>query len=161
MFTKNFQMGQPQRPIAAEQPIIALGSILQSIREEDNLDVLINTIIAYIQEQFEYNLVWIALYDRLQHSLIGKGGIAPDADSRFLHKRVVLHSGDLLEQVVIEQRPLGVADLRLEPRAGEWQEIGKKFNVQGTIILPIRYRDRFLGLLFRTLGLPVTGRSQS
>ncbi|MBE9205252.1 GAF domain-containing protein [Nostoc sp. LEGE 06077] len=140
-------MGQPQRPIAAEQPIIALGRVLQTIREEDNVDVLIDTTISYIREQFDYNLIWIALYDLPKHTLIGKGGVAPDGDSKFLRKQVALNPGGLLEQVVIEQRPLGVADLRLEPRAAEWQEIGKKFNIQGTIVLPIRYRDRFLGLL--------------
>ncbi|MBE9004605.1 GAF domain-containing protein [Fortiea sp. LEGE XX443] len=140
-------MGQPQRPIAAEQPIIALGRVLQTIREEDNIDVLMDTTISYIKEQFDYNLVWIALYDRLKHTLIGKGGIAPDSDTKFLRKQIALNPGDLLEQVVIEQRPLGVADLRLEPRAAEWQEIGKKFNIQGTIVLPIRCKDRFLGLL--------------
>ncbi|MBD2493337.1 GAF domain-containing protein [Nostoc sp. FACHB-280] len=140
-------MGQPQRPIAAEHTIIALGRVLQTLREEDNVDVLIDTTIAYIKEQFDYNLVWIALYDLPKHTLIGKGGVAPDGDTKFLRKQVTLTPGGLLEQVVIEQRPLGVADLRLEPRAAEWQEIGKKFNIQGTIVLPIRYRDRFLGLL--------------
>ncbi|WP_413199659.1 GAF domain-containing protein [Nostoc piscinale] len=140
-------MGQPQRPIAAEHTIIALGRVLQTLREEDNVDVLIDTTIAYIQEQFDYNLVWIALYDLPKHTLVGKGGVAPDGDTKFLRKQVTLTPGGLLEQVVIEQRPLGVADLRLEPRAAEWQEIGKKFNIQGTIVLPIRYRDRFLGLL--------------
>jgi GAF domain-containing protein len=146
MLTQN-PMGQPQRPIAAEQQIIALGRVLQTMREEDNIDVLIDTTISYIKEQFDYNLVWIALYDRLKHTLIGKGGVAPDGDTKFLRKQVALSPGDLLEQVVIEQRPLGVADLRLEPRAAEWQEIGKKFSIQGTIVLPIRYKDRFLGLL--------------
>ncbi|AFY44422.1 GAF domain protein [Nostoc sp. PCC 7107] len=140
-------MGPQQRPIAAEQTIIALGRVLQTLREEDNVDVLIDITISYIREQFDYNLVWIALYDLPKHTLIGKGGVAPDGDTKFLRKQVTLNPGGLLEQVVIEQRPLGVADLRLEPRAAEWQEIGKKFNIQGTIILPIRYRDRFLGLL--------------
>ncbi|ALF56457.1 ATP-binding protein [Nostoc piscinale CENA21] len=140
-------MGQPQRPIAAEHTIIALGRVLQTLREEDNVDVLIDTTIAYIQEQFDYNLVWMALYDLPKHILVGKGGVSPDGDTKFLRKQVTLTPGGLLEQVVIEQRPLGVADLRLEPRAAEWQEIGKKFNIQGTIVLPIRYRDRFLGLL--------------
>ena len=40
-----------------------------------------------------------------------------------------------------------VADLRTETRAAEWQEVGKKFNIQGTVILPIRYRDRCLGVV--------------
>ncbi|MEJ1929786.1 GAF domain-containing protein, partial [Nostoc sp. NIES-2111] len=147
MFIKN-QMGQSHKPIAAaEQPILALGRVLQSLREEDDVDVLIDTAIAYIKQEFNYNLVWIASYDRLKHALLGRGGIAPSHDLSFLRKRLVLQPGDLLEQVVIQQSPLGVADIRNEKRAGEWREFGTKFNIQGTIILPMRYKDRCMGLI--------------
>ncbi|WP_392531180.1 GAF domain-containing protein [Nostoc sp. C117] len=140
-------MGQPQKPIAAEQQILSLGRVLQSLREEDDVDVLIEIIISYLQEQFDYKLIWIALYDRLNHILFGKGGITPDKDTSFLHQRLVLSPGDLLEQVVIEQHPLGVADLRGEIRAAEWRKIAQKLNIQGAIIVPIRYKDRCLGLV--------------
>jgi GAF domain-containing protein len=140
-------MGQSQRPIAAEQHIISLGRVLQSLREEDNVDILIETIISFVKDQFDYNLVWVALYDRLNHILIGKGGLAPQGNNNFLNQRLVLSPGDLLEQVVIEQRPVGVADLRVETRTEGWQEFAKKHELQGTIILPIRYKDRCLGLL--------------
>ncbi|MGF1959205.1 MAG: GAF domain-containing protein [Aulosira sp. DedVER01a] len=140
-------MGPPEKPIAAEKQIISLGRVLQKLREEDNVEVLIETTIAYIKEQFEYQLIWIALYDRLNHTLSGKGGMTPTKDTNFLQQRLVLSPGDLLEQVVIEQRPLGVADLRDEHRADTLQEVAKKFQIQGTIVLPIRYRDRCLGLV--------------
>jgi len=140
-------MGQPQKNIAAEQQILSLGRVLQSLREEDDVDVLIQIIISYLQEQFDYKLVWIALYDRLNHILFGKGGIIPHKDTSFLHQKFVISPGDLLEQIVIEQHPLGVADLRAETRAAEWRKIAEKFQIQGTIIIPIRYKDRCLGLL--------------
>ncbi|MDZ8087269.1 MAG: GAF domain-containing protein [Nostoc sp. DedQUE12b] len=140
-------MGQPQKPIAAEQQILSLGRVLQSLREEDDVDVLIETTISYLKEEFDYKLIWIALYDRLNHILFGKGGITPDRDMSFLRQRVVLSPGDLLEQVVIEQHPLGVADLQTEIRAAEWRKVAEKFHIQGTIILPIRYKDRCLGLV--------------
>ncbi|MEH2459220.1 sensor histidine kinase [Nostoc sp.] len=140
-------MGQPQKPIAGEQQIISLGRILQRLREEDNVDVLIETTISYLKEQFDYKLIWIALYDRLNHILFGKGGITPDNDTVFLRQRVVLNPGDLLEQVVIEQHPLGVADLQTEIRATQWHKVAQKFHIKGTIILPIRYKDRCVGLL--------------
>lgn len=140
-------MGQPQKPIAAEQQILSLGRILQSLREEEDVDVLIETTISYLKEQFDYRLIWIALYDRLNHILFGKGGITPDRDTSFLRQRVVLSPGDLLEQVVIEQHPLGIADLQTEIRAADWRKIAEKFHIQGTIILPIRHKDRCLGLL--------------
>jgi GAF domain-containing protein len=140
-------MRQPQKPTAAEQQILSLGHILQSLREEDNVDVLIETTISYLTEQFDYSLIWIALYDRLNHILLGRGGVAPEIDTRFLQQRLVLSPGDLLEQVVIEQCPLSVADLRAATRADEWRELAQKFNIQGTVLLPIRYKDRCLGLV--------------
>ncbi|MBW4559672.1 MAG: GAF domain-containing protein [Mojavia pulchra JT2-VF2] len=140
-------MGPPEKPITAEKQILSLGRVLQKLREENNVDSVIETTISYIKEQFNYQLIWIAFYDRLNHILFGKGGITPTKDSNFLQQRLVLSPGDLLEQVVIEQRPLGLADLRAEHRAETLQEAAKKFRIQGTIILPIRHKDRCLGLV--------------
>ncbi|BAY87213.1 putative GAF sensor protein [Calothrix parasitica NIES-267] len=142
-------MRQHQKFTAAEQQIFSLGRILQILREEDNAEVLIEKTISYLKEQFDYSLIWIALYDRLNHILFGKGGATPDSnlENAYLQQRVVLSPGDLLEQVVIQQRPMGVADLRLEKRAEGWQEIATKFDIQGTIMLPIRHKDRCLGVV--------------
>jgi GAF domain-containing protein len=141
------QMGQQQKPIATEQNIVSLGRVLQSLREEDNVDTLIETIISYVEDQFDYKLVWVALYDPLSHILTGKGGLPSGKDSSYLRQKLVLSPGDLLEQVVIQQIPVGVADLGIETRIEGWQEVAKKLQIQGTIILPIRYTNRCLGLL--------------
>ncbi len=140
-------MRQHQKFKVPEQQIFSLGRILQSLREEDNAEVLIENTISYFKEQFDYSLIWIAVYDRLNHILFGKGGVTPDNDNSYLLQRVVLSPGDLLEQVVIQQRPMGVADLRIEKRAEAWQEVATKFDIQGTIIFPIRYKDRCLGVV--------------
>lgn len=140
-------MRQQQKLTAAEQQIISLGRVLQSLREEDHVDALIATTISYLQEQFEYSLIWIALYDRLNHMLFGQGGVIPSGNTSYLQQRVVLNPGDLLEQVVIEQRPLGVADLRAEIRIEAWQQLAQQFNIQGTIVVPICYKNRCLGLV--------------
>ncbi len=146
MFTNN-QMRQYQKFTPAEQQLFSLGRILQILREEDNAEVLIEKTISYLKEQFDYSLIWIAFYDRLNHILFGKGGATPDSENSYLQQRVVLSPGDLLEQVVIQQRPMGVADLRMEKRAEGWQEIATKFDIQGTIMLPIRHKDRCLGVV--------------
>ncbi|HLP87915.1 MAG TPA: GAF domain-containing protein [Nostocaceae cyanobacterium] len=146
MLTGN-QMGQPKKIPATEQQILYLGRILQRLREEDNIEALIATTVAYLREQFDYQLVWVALYDRLNHILLGKGGVIPEHDLNFLRQRVVLNPGDVLEQVVISQSPVGIADLGKEPRASEWNGIAQKFKIQGTVILPIRYRNNCLGIV--------------
>ncbi|MBW4430220.1 MAG: hypothetical protein KME28_00210 [Pelatocladus maniniholoensis HA4357-MV3] len=56
MFNGN-QMRQQQKFTAAEQQIISLGRVLQSLREEDNIDGLIATTISYLQDQFAYSLI--------------------------------------------------------------------------------------------------------
>lgn len=139
-------MGQPQKPIATEQLILSLERVLQNLREEDDVNTLIEITIGYLKEQFNYQLIWLALYDRLNHVLLGKGGITPDSNTSALEKKIILTSGDLLEQLIIVQRPLGVVNLQKEPRAAQWQEIATKYEIQGTIILPIRYRDYCLGV---------------
>lgn len=139
-------MVQPNK-ITTEQKILSLGHILQSLREEENVDALIEKTISFFQEYFQYNLIWLALYDRLNHILFGKGGITPGGETKILRQRLVLSPGDLLEQVAIEQRPIGVADLRIETRVEGWQELAQKHHLKGTVILPIRYRDCCLGIL--------------
>jgi GAF domain-containing protein len=139
-------MVQQKEPNAHDKQLVALGRILQTLREEDNSEVLIDTVVRYIQAEFDYSLIWIGLYDRLEHRLFGKGGSTPGGEISFLKQRFSLSPGDLLEQVVIQQRPLAVPDLREELRAGEWRKTAQMFNIQGTAIFPIRYKDRCYGV---------------
>ncbi|MEA5618073.1 GAF domain-containing protein [Cronbergia sp. UHCC 0137] len=140
-------MGQLEKPIDSGKAILSLARLLQSLREEDNVDMLIQITIGYIQEQFDYQLIWVALYDQLKHSLHGKGGIIPDGDQGILEASVVLNPGNLLEQVVIQHCFVEVEDLQNEPRAPEWQIIAAKSQIQGTVILPIRYKDNCFGVI--------------
>ena len=91
-------MRQHQKFTASEQQIFSLGRILQILREEDNAEVLIEKTISYLKEQFDYSLIWIAFYDRLNHILFGKGGATPDGNNVYLQQRVVLSPGDLLDR---------------------------------------------------------------
>ena len=152
-------MGQPTDPSASTRQLINLGRTLQTLREEDNVDVLMETTLGYLQTEFAYSLLWIGLYDRLEHRLLGKGGLLPNGDSKFslLRQRFTLSPGDLLEQVVIQQRPIGVSNLQQEMRAGEWRRVAEKFDVKGTLLFPIRYRDRCFGLVL--MGSPLWGVS--
>lgn len=140
-------MGQQQKQTDSEKQLVSLGRVLQTLREEENIDVLIETTINYIKSEFEYSLIWIGLYDRVEHRLFGKGGVMPTGNTTVLKQRFFLTPGDLLEQVVIQQRPAGVPDLREERRAGEWRKIAQTFNIQGTMVFPIRYRALCLGVV--------------
>ena len=150
-------MSQPNLESHNDDKLVALGRVLQTLREEENADVLIETTLEYLTREFNYRLIWIGLYDRLEHRLFGKGGVTPTGDTTFLRQWFNLNPGDLLEQVVIQQRPVGVSDLRQEVRAGEWRRAAQEFDIQGTLLFPLRCKDRCFGVTL--LGSQVWGVS--
>ncbi len=140
-------MGQSKEPNACEQKLVSLGRVLQVLREGTDIDHLVATALDYLKSSFNYELVWVGFYDRIDHRLLGKGGQLPEVqESAFLKQRFSLSSGDLLEQVVIQQRPVTIADLRQEMRAGEWRKLAQKHAIQGAMMFPICYKDRCFGV---------------
>jgi hypothetical protein len=139
-------MDQHQSPADYENQFVALGRVLQTMREEENVDVLIETTLNYLASEFDYRLIWIGLYDRLDHRLFGKGGVTPTGDTKFLKSKFTLSPGDLLEQVVIQQRSVGVPNLSEEVRAGEWRRAAQQFGIQGAFFYPLRCKDRCFGV---------------
>lgn len=130
-----------------ERQLVVLGRALQALREQDSIDLLGRTLLNYLRAEFHYALVWIGLYDQEEHLLNGCDGIMPAAEaSAFIRQQLELQPGDLLEQVVIQQRPVGVPDLREETRAGLWRKVAQDHDIQGTVIFPIRYRKQCLGV---------------
>ncbi|MBE9030543.1 GAF domain-containing protein [filamentous cyanobacterium LEGE 11480] len=142
-------MGPVKEPNIAEQLLVSLGHVLQTLREADDTQALIDTTLAYLKNQFaeHYGLIWLGLYDRLDHRLVGKGGILPKGSTETLKQRFNLTSGDLLEQVVMQQRPVAVADMRQESRARNWQQIADRQGIQGTMIFPLTHRGLCLGVI--------------
>ncbi len=139
-------MGSPKKSSNYEKQLAVLRQTLQNLREEGNEDALIETTLAYLKTEFDYALIWIGLYDRFNHRLAGRGGITPAGETPLLKQQFSLSPGDLLEQVVIQQRPLGVPDLREETRGAEWRRLAQKYGIQGTVIFPIRHQDQCLGV---------------
>jgi GAF domain-containing protein len=142
--------GLSQSSTSSDQQLTRLGQVLQALREANDSAALIEVTLSYLKAtgSDSYDTLWLGLYDGDVHQLVGKGGILPVGHaSEVLHQRLPLTAGDLMEQVVIQQRPLAIADLRQEVRAGEWQGLAEKLGLQGTMLFPISYRDRCLGLL--------------
>ncbi|MBD2101270.1 GAF domain-containing protein [Leptolyngbya sp. FACHB-261] len=139
-------MVQHKESSASEKQLVALGKTLQTLREAESADILVAAVLDYLQAYFDYALVWIGLYDRVDHRLFGKGGTSPSPDQSFLRQKILLKPGDILEQIVVQQRPYGIPDLREESRAGIWQKAAQRFNIQGALLFPIRHRDRCFGV---------------
>ncbi len=140
-------MNQQQKSKDLDEPIVTLERVLQTLREDENVEVLLETTLLYLQAEFDWRLIWIGLYDRAAHRLFGKGGMTPNGDESFLKQRFTLNPGDLLEQVVIQLQPVVVPDLREENRAGEWRKLAQSLNIQGTVLFPLRYKDRCYGVI--------------
>lgn len=138
-----------KEPSNDEKSFVALGQALQALREEETVAQLIRIVLEYLQAEFDYALVWIGLYDRAEHQLWGQGVLTPGntGNTAFFKERFTLSPGDMLEQVVVQLRPLGIPDLREEHRARAWHPLAQKFNIQGTLVFPIRYRDSCLGVV--------------
>ena len=62
-------MGQEQRAKDLDEQIAGLERVLQTLREEENVEVLLETALGYLQAEFDWRLIWIGLYDRQAHRL--------------------------------------------------------------------------------------------
>lgn len=129
-----------------EGQLVALEAVVQTLREQETVKTLIETTLGCLKSEFDFDLIWIGLCDLAKPGLMGQGGITPGGDIPLLKQRLLLSPGDLLDQVLVQQSPVGVPDLREESRAGEWRKVAKKFNIQGGIIFPIQYKDHCSGL---------------
>ena len=129
-----------------QEQLITLANILQILREEDNVELLIESLFNYLLDNFDYRLIWLGLYDRIKHHLVGKKGF-PEDNNDFFEQTFILDSGGLLEQVVIQQRPIGIPDLRQEERIQEWWDIAQKHQIQGTLLFPIRCKKCCFGVI--------------
>jgi transcriptional regulator with GAF, ATPase, and Fis domain/signal transduction histidine kinase len=140
-------MAQPNPRTGFDPHLVALEEVLQVLRTQTHADPLIETTINFLRTEFNYELIWLALHNSVEHTLLGKGGTSPKGDAAFSKKKLALIPGDLLDQVLTQQLPVSVPDLREEGRAGEWCQVAQRFGIQGTVIYPICYRKSCLGLV--------------
>lgn len=144
----------------ATTPLVALQATLQQMREQTDAKVLIQLTLDYVGAVFVAPLIWLALYDYQNHQLVGQGGITLPEDQTLLRAVHPLQPGEIMEQVVIEQRPISLPDMSQEPRMGIWQRESKRLGgIQGCLIHPIRSQRRCLGVLM--LGSQVWGITTS
>ena len=57
-------MSQQERSKDLDEQIVALQRVLQTLREDENVEVLLETTLGYLQAEFDWRLIWIGLYDR-------------------------------------------------------------------------------------------------
>jgi GAF domain-containing protein len=139
-------MGSPKLDPNPERRLIALARALKGLREAEEPDAMIVLALEHLQSELNYSLLWLGTYDRDSHRVTSRHHLAQKKD-RILTATFGLSPGDLIEQVVIQQRPLIVNDLKSEPRAGDWSLLAERLQIQGALLFPIRYRDACRGLV--------------
>lgn len=151
-------MGSPKSDPNPDRRLTALARILKTLRETDEPGQMVSAVLDHLQGELHYGLLWLSTYDRVNHRLLPQGSRSPKKD-RLLDIPIDLSPGDLMEQVVIQQRPMIVNDLRLEPRVSNWNQLAERLGIQGALLFPLRRRDACHGLLL--LGTTQWGQSPS
>ncbi|MBD2256156.1 GAF domain-containing protein [Pseudanabaena sp. FACHB-2040] len=139
-------MSQSHTGPAYEKQMVSLGRVLQTLRDAQTGDEAVRVALDHVRSEFDFEVSWIGLYDRVNHKLLTKACHAPKG-LRFIRTHLNLTPGDVMEQVVIQQRPLIVADFQNEPRGGEWVAIAKNLALQSGVLFPIRRQDVCFGIL--------------
>ena len=136
----------PERRTARDLSKQDLSQVLPAIWEAETIEKAILEALEAIRAEFGYTLLWAGLYDRFNHKLTTRG-VVTSGPRRFSHTSLSLYPGDVLEQVIVQQRPTVIADIREESRAGAWARIAQTFEQQGTVILPIQRKGICFGLM--------------
>jgi GAF domain-containing protein len=140
-------IGKKQSISPHEKRLALLSRCLQEIREAQNPEGVCTKVIAYLQQEFAYPLVWVGGYDGDQKLLQGIESTSQLKTIQALQGPLSLTSGELVEQVISQLRPMMVPDLRAEQRGGQWTTVAQKLGIQGALIFPLHYRERCHGVL--------------
>ncbi|QQE65451.1 hypothetical protein GFS31_21390 [Leptolyngbya sp. BL0902] len=124
----------------------SLARVLRAIRIAANAAEALTVALDYLHQTLPFDLAWMGRYDAMRHRLIAHGYHCPET-MRPLRSTLNLTPGDLMEQAVIHQRPVMVADLQHEPRAGEWGSLAEQLALQSAVVYPIKRQETCFGLL--------------
>jgi transcriptional regulator with GAF, ATPase, and Fis domain len=102
-----------------EDTLVALSRLLKALRACQTAQDAMTMVLDNVHQTFEFEVAWLGMYDRINHQLITRGCHSPP-HLRSIRTVLPLTPGDVMEQVVIQQRPLIIADLQNEIRSGEW-----------------------------------------
>lgn len=100
-------MGSPKSDPNPDRRLTALARILKTLRETDEPGQMVSAVLDHLQGELHYGLLWLSTYDRVNHRLLPQGSRSPKKD-RLLDIPIDLSPGDLMEQVVIQQRPMAL-----------------------------------------------------
>ncbi|BAY52187.1 hypothetical protein NIES2134_102100 [Thermostichus vulcanus NIES-2134] len=128
-------------------PLAALVNTIKQLQQQEQIGGLIAPLVSFVQETLGMSFVWLGLYNEASKQLIGQGGTTPVGDHPFLKQKLTLPAGSLLDQVLMNRKPISLPSLKEEPRLGELREAATRLGIQGTAIYPIVRHRQPLGIL--------------
>jgi GAF domain-containing protein len=123
---------------------------IQGLQKQDAIEGMGKLLFDFLKEWFQFELIWIAQYDAQSHLLSGIQGVLPkttERDTNFLRRKQPILPGDLFDQVLLTGTLQEIPSLKQEQRVGDWQAVAQSQNIQGSMILPIRYRQQSFGAI--------------
>ncbi|HEY9824519.1 MAG TPA: GAF domain-containing protein [Stenomitos sp.] len=142
-------MHQPSVRTEYEKRLAAFYQYLHDLQKQDSVAAIGKATLHFLKEWFQFDLIWIAHCQTQSQVLTGIDGVLPNPgrDQGVLHREQPILPGDLFDQVLLTGRSQQIPSLKQEQRVGEWQAIAQRQGIQGTLVLPIRYRQQPLGIL--------------
>ncbi|BCX12172.1 MAG: hypothetical protein KatS3mg067_1110 [Thermosynechococcus sp.] len=128
-------------------PLAALVNTIKQLQQQEQIGGLIAPLVSFAQETLGMSFVWLGLYNEGAKQLIGQGGTTPVGDHPFLKQKLLLAAGSLLDQVLMNRKPISLPSLKEEPRLGELRDAASRLGIQGTAIYPIVRHRQPLGIL--------------
>jgi GAF domain-containing protein len=130
------------------QRLVALQAVLEQLRLQEQVEPLVSTALDFIQAVFEYPLVWIATCQPGQRELQGILGAMPNTEKvTWARQELKVLPGDHFDQVLLTGQPAVVANLQTDQRAGQWQAVAQRTNIEGALIYPFRHQQQSYGLM--------------
>ena len=131
-----------------EKRQLAFYQYLRALQTQEAVEDMGRILLNFLQEWFQFDLIWIAQWEAPNQILSGINGILPtDRDAAVLRRKQPVLPGDLFDQVLLTGNLQEIPSLKQEQRVGDWQTIAQRQNIQGTIILPLRYRHHSFGVI--------------
>jgi GAF domain-containing protein/signal transduction histidine kinase len=130
------------------QRLVALQSVLEQIRLQQQIEPLLGLALAFIQTVFDYPLVWLATYSPDQRELTGVQGAMPKTEkTAWAQQGFKVLPGDYFDQVLLTGQPAVIANLQKDQRAGQWQTVACRTEVEGALIYPLWHQDQPYGVI--------------
>ncbi|MEB3289609.1 MAG: GAF domain-containing protein [Leptolyngbya sp.] len=140
-------MAQLQPPESRhDQQMIALARILRALRMAPTVADALTLALNHLHQILAFEVVWMGRYEAGSHRVTTHGYHCPEAMPP-IRTTLPITPGDLMEQTIIQKRPVMVANLQAEPRAGEWGRIAQPFALQSAVVYPIKRQETCFGLL--------------